>query len=246
MASLKTVLVTGASKGIGQATADLLAHEGYNVIINFNKSEKEALSLYNKLKNKGLSVRIYKANVSKKNEVKDMIDFCIKEFGTIDILINNAGISQEKLFVDITNEDWDNMINTNLKSVFYCTQEVLKHMISKKKGKIINISSIWGMIGASCEAHYSAAKAGVIGLTKALAKEMGPSNIQINCITPGVIQTEMLDSYSQNELNVLRENTPLMKLGSPKDIANCVLFLVSDRADFITGQVISPNGGFVV
>ncbi|KNF07363.1 3-oxoacyl-[acyl-carrier-protein] reductase FabG [Gottschalkia purinilytica] len=246
MASLKTVLVTGASKGIGQATADLLAHEGYNVIINFNKSEKEALSLYNKLKNKGLSVRIYKANVSKKNEVKDMIDFCIKEFGTIDILINNAGISQEKLFVDITDEDWDNMINTNLKSVFYCTQEVLKHMISKKRGKIINISSIWGMIGASCEAHYSAAKAGVIGLTKALAKEMGPSNIQINCITPGVIQTGMLDSYNQNELNVLRENTPLMKLGSPKDIANCVLFLVSNRADFITGQVISPNGGFVV
>ncbi|WP_353092824.1 SDR family oxidoreductase [Tissierella praeacuta] len=242
----KTAIVTGASKGIGQSIAELFANEGYNVLINFNKSEENALNLYNKLKNKGLSVRLFKADVSKRNEVNSMIEFCMEEFHSIDVLINNSGISQSKLFTDITDEDLDNMININLKSVFYCTQAVLKYMISNKKGKIINISSIWGIVGASCEVHYSATKAGIIGLTKALAKELGPSNIQVNSVAPGVIQTEMLSPYNEDELNVLKENTPLMRLGTPSDIANCVLFLSSNHADFITGQIISPNGGFVI
>lgn len=246
MSYLKTVVVTGASKGIGKSIVELFANNDYNVLINFNNSEKNALDLYNKLKNDGLSVRMFKANVADREEVDLMMKFCVDEFGSIDVLINNAGISQEKLFVDITDEDFNTMINVNLKSVFYCSQEVLKYILPLKKGKIINISSIWGMVGASCEVHYSATKAGIIGLTKALAKELGPSNIQVNCIAPGIIQTDMISSYNESELSILQENTPLMRLGSPKDIAGCALFLASPYSDFMTGQVISPNGGFVI
>ncbi|AFQ42607.1 elongation factor P 5-aminopentanone reductase [Desulfosporosinus meridiei] len=241
-----TVLITGASRGIGKATAEAFAQQGYQVLINFNKSEQEAVALYDSFKKKECSVKLFKADVSKRNEVEAMINFCVNEFGRIDVLVNNAGISQEKLFVDITDEDWDQMITIDLKSVFLCSQEVLRYMISQKKGKIINISSIWGMVGASCEVHYSTAKAGVIGLTKALAKELGPSNIQVNCIAPGIIQTDMLSSYNQEQINMFSENTPLMRLGSPWDIAMCTIFLASHQADFITGQIISPNGGFVI
>ena len=242
----KTIVITGASRGIGRATVEVFAEQGYNVLINFNKSEKEAISLYTYLKDKKFSVKLFKADVSNRVEVDAMMKFCVKEFGNIDILVNNAGISQEKLFTDITDEDWDRMINVNMSSVFICAQEVLKYMIPQKRGKIINISSIWGMVGASCEVHYSTAKAGVIGLTKALAKELGPSNIQVNCIAPGIIETDMLSSINQAQLDILRENTPLMRLGSPTDIAGCIFFLASLQADFITGQVISPNGGFVI
>lgn len=184
MPYLKTVIVTGASRGIGQSTAELFANKGYNVLINYNHSEECALFLYNKLRNEGLSAKMYKADVSKKSEVESMMKFCVEEFGSLDVLINNAGISQEKPFTDITDEDLDEMLNVNFKSAFYCSQSVLKYMIPDKKGKIINISSIWGIAGASCEVHYFAAKAAVIGLTKALAKELGPSNIQVNCIAP--------------------------------------------------------------
>lgn len=246
MVSLKNVIVTGASRGIGKSIAELLANNGYNILINYNYSENNAFDLYNRLKSEGLSVRLFKADVSKRDEVKLMMEYCIKEFGSIDILINNAGISQEKLFTDITDEDFDNIININLKSVFYCCQEALKYILPNKRGKIINISSVWGIVGASCEVHYSASKAGVIGLTKALSKELGPSNIQVNCIAPGIIKTDMLCDYTDNELNDLKYNTPLMRLGSPNDIAGCVLFLASSHSDFITGQVISPNGGFVI
>lgn len=242
----KTVLVTGASKGIGKAIATLFANEGYNVLINYNLSESAAKKLYDTLNSNGLSARLYKADVSNRDEVNAMINFCIGEFGNIDVLINNAGINQDKLFTDISDADWNTMISTNLNSVFYCTQKALQYMLSEKIGKIINISSIWGMIGASCEVHYSTAKAGIIGMTKALAKEVGPSNIQVNCIAPGVIQTEMLDEYSEDDLNALKYETPLMRLGTPEDIANCALFLASDSSNFLTGQVISPNGGFVI
>lgn len=244
--SLKTVIVTGASKGIGKSIAETFADNGYNVLINYNSSHDEALKLYKSLIDKGRSVRTFKADVSKRNEVDSMIDFCYKEFNGIDILINNAGIAETKLFIDISEQDWDKMMNINLKGVFNCTQSVLRYMISQKSGKIINISSIWGIVGASCESHYSASKAAIIGLTKSLAKELGPSNIQVNSIAPGVIKTDMLSEYSEDDLNVLKEDTPLLRLGTPKDISSCALFLASDAADFITGQVISPNGGFVI
>ena len=238
----KTVLITGGARGIGKAMSKAFAKEGYNVLVNFNKSENEAKELYTILNEKNFSVKLFKANISNREDVEDMVDYCIKEFGGLDVLVNNAGVSQDKLFTDITDEDWDNMMNINLKGSFYCSQVALKYMISEKKGNIINISSIWGISGASCEVHYSITKAGIIGMTKALAKEVGPSNI----IAPGVINTDMLSGYNEEDIDALVEETPLMRLGTPEDIANCAIFLASDKSNFITGQVISPNGGFVI
>lgn len=202
--------------------------------------------MYTILNEKNFSVKLFKADISNREDVEDMVDYCIKEFGGLDVLVNNAGVSQDKLFTDITDEDWDNMMNINLKGSFYCSQVALKYMISEKKGNIINISSIWGISGASCEVHYSITKAGIIGMTKALAKEVGPSNIRVNSIAPGVINTDMLSGYNEEDIDALVEETPLMRLGTPEDIANCAIFLASDKSNFITGQVISPNGGFVI
>ncbi|EQI10513.1 short chain dehydrogenase family protein [Clostridioides difficile Y21] len=159
----KTVLITGGARGIGKAMSKAFAKEGYNVLVNFNKSENEAKELYTILNEKNFSVKLFKANISNREDVEDMVDYCIKEFGGLDVLVNNAGVSQDKLFTDITDEDWDNMMNINLKGSFYCSQVALKYMISEKKGNIINISSIWGISGASCEVHYSITKAGIIG-----------------------------------------------------------------------------------
>ena len=242
----KTALVTGASRGIGKAIATLFAKNGYNVLINYNKSEDEAMKLYNDLKDEGFSVDVYKADVSKKEEVNFMINYCIGKFESIDVLVNNAGISRTNLFTDISYEEWNEVINTNLNSVFFTTQKSLQYMIPQMSGKIINISSIWGMVGGSYEVHYSTSKAAIIGMTKALAKELGPSNIQVNCIAPGVIQTDMLNNISNDTLDMLRDETPLMRLGTPDDIAQCALYLASENANFLTGQVISPNGGFVI
>lgn len=243
MAFSKTVVITGASRGIGRSAATAFAEQGYRVLINYNRSEAQALALRQSLVRRGLEAEAYKADVSKRDEVAAMMEFCIETYGGIDVLVNNAGISQMKLFTDITEGDLNSMIDTNLKSVFYCSQAALTHMLPMKRGKIINISSIWGMVGASCEVHYSATKAAVIGLTKALAKELGPSNIQVNCIAPGVIQTDMMASFSADEVSVIQDAIPLMRLGTPEDIAGCAVFLASSSADFITGQVISPNGG---
>lgn len=242
----KTVLITGSSRGIGSDMAEKFAREGYNVLINYNKSKHKAEELSSKLLEEGFSVKVFKCDVSKRDEVESMFEYCIKEFGDLDVLINNAGVAKGMLFTDVTDEDWDNLMNVNLKGVFHCSQTALRHMISEKKGKIINISSIWGIAGGSFEVHYSASKAGIIGLTKALAKEVGPSNIQVNCIAPGAIVTDMLGQVDEDALEMFKEETPLMKLGRPEDISNCALFLASDKADFFTGQVLSPNGGVVI
>ncbi|HBG15811.1 MAG TPA: 3-oxoacyl-ACP reductase [Firmicutes bacterium] len=242
----KTVIITGASRGIGRSIAELFAANDYNVLINYHRSTEAALELYHSLLEKGFSIALFKANVSHRPEVEDMVAYCLQQFGKIDVLINNAGIAQSRLFIDLSAQDWEEMINTNLSGVFHCTQSVLRSMLPRKKGKIINISSIWGQVGASCEVHYSAAKAGVIGLTKALAKELGPSNIQVNCIAPGIIDTDMLSPYNERERADLVEQTPLGRLGTPYEIAAYALFLASESADFITGQVIGINGGFVI
>lgn len=242
----KTVLITGASRGIGRACAILFAKSNYNVLINYNKSEELALKLCSDLKKEGYSVDIFKADVSNRFEANSLVNYCIGKFGKIDVLINNAGISQSKLFTEITDDDWNNMMGINLNGIFYTTQKSLQYMLPECSGKIINISSIWGIAGGSYEVHYSASKAAVIGLTKALAKELGPSNIQVNCIAPGVIQTDMLNDIDDDILNTLKEETPLMRLGTPEDIAHCALFLASDKSNFITGQIISPNGGFII
>jgi 3-oxoacyl-[acyl-carrier protein] reductase len=242
----KTAIITGASRGIGRAIAILFAHNGYHVLINYVKSQDAAFTLCASLQTEGCSADLFRADVTDPAQVRAMTDFCLTRFGGIDLLVNNAGISQTALFTEITEAEWDEIIRVNLKGVFLCSQAVLPEMIRAKSGKIINISSIWGLAGASCEVHYSAAKAGVIGLTKALAKELGPSNIQVNCIAPGVIATDMLNDYSQTELDDLKNQTPLLRLGTPEDVAACTLFLASEAADFLTGQVISPNGGLVI
>ena len=231
-------IVTGASRGIGRAIAKSLANKDYIVIANYNKSEKEAIELKNEFNN----IDIFKADVSKRDEIKSLVEYTLNKYGKIDVLVNNAGIGNEKLFQDITDEDWQNVINTNLYSVFCVTQEVVNNMIHNKSGCIINISSIWGQIGASCECIYSASKAGIDGITKSLAKELGPSNIRVNSIAPGFIDTDMNKKYKTSEINDIKNETPLQKIGRPEDIAKCVNWLVED--EFTTGQVISINGGW--
>lgn len=204
------------------------------------------MDLLNEIRAAGGTAIAVRADVANKADVDRVVELCIENFGGVGVLVNNAGIAQSRLFTDITEEDWDRMMNVNLKSMFYTCQAVLPHMIRRKEGKIINFSSMWGQVGAACEVHYSAAKAAVIGLTKALAKEVAPSGIQVNCIAPGVIKTDMLAEYSEDELRELAMETPLMRLGTPEDAANAVYFLASSQSDFITGQVLCPNGGFVI
>ena len=239
----KTVLITGASGGIGTALTVKFATSGWNVIAHYNNSYDSAKILKDSLVSNGYSVFISPADLTKRNEVFALADTAYNKFGNIDALINNAGISQQKLFTDISEEDWDTMINTNLKSAFLCSQAVLPKMISNKSGKILNISSMWGVCGASCEVHYSAAKAGMIGLTKALAKEVAPSGINVNCIAPGLIETSMNDCYSVEELASFVEDIPLGRMGSASEVAELAYFLCSESADYLTGQVISQDGG---
>ena len=240
----KVVVITGASRGIGRNIAYNLAVNGYTVVANYNASEDKALSLKEELKNQNIDIDIFKANVCKINEIKRLIDFTVEKYGRIDVLINNAGISEEKLFTDITEEEFDRMIKTNMYSVFFGSQEAARHMIKAHSGCIINISSIYGLTGGSCEVAYSMAKAGVDGLTKALAKELGPSNIRVNSIAPGAIDTDMNGDLTEEEWQAIKEETPLMRIGKPIDITRCVKWLLED--EFTTGQVISPNGGLVI
>lgn len=238
----KTAIVTGGSRGIGAAIVHMLVQEGYNVVINYNKSEQEAKKIKEEFTSKGCCVETFKADVSKREEVKKLVEFTIQKFKNIDVLINNAGISQMKLFTDITDQDWENMINTNLNSAFYMCQEVVPNMIHNKKGCIVNISSIWGITGASCEVHYSIAKAGVDALSKALAKELGPSGIRVNSIAPGIIDTDMNKHLNEKEIEKIEDEIPLCRIGKVQDIAKCVKWLIEDK--YTTGQIISVNGGW--
>ena len=244
MLSNKVILVTGGSRGIGKDIAISMAKMDYKVILNYNKSEEQAKNIQEELLKQGKKIEIFKADVTKRDEVKKLIDFCIEKYNKIDVLINNAGISQTKLFTDITDEDWNNMLQTNLTSAFYTCQETLKYMINNKSGCIINISSIWGLVGASCEVHYSVAKAGLDAMTKSLAKELGLSNIRVNSIAPGIIDTDMNKNLSQDELKNIIDEIPLERIGYPHSITNCVKWLVED--DYTTGQIISINGGWVI
>ena len=237
-------IVTGASRGIGREIAKTLTRAGIQVVANYNKSEQKAKKLKEELKNENMDIDIFKADVSKREEAKALVNYTLNKYGRIDILINNAGISEYKIFTDETDEDWNNVINTNLYSAFVMAQEVIPNMIHNKSGCIINISSIWGMVGASLEVLYSISKAGMDGLTKGLAKELGPSNIRVNSIAPGSIDTDMNADLSTEELKQLEKDTPLGKIGKPEDIAKCVKWLIEDT--FTTGQIISINGGWVI
>ena len=238
----KVVIVTGGSRGIGSAIVKHLARLGYTVILNYNNSEKCAKNVENELKNEGITVDIFKADISKKEEAVNLIQFALNKYGKIDVLINNAGISQSKLFTEITDEDWQKMLDNNLNSAFYCTRETVKNMIHNKQGLIINISSIGGITGGRLEVHYSTAKAGLIGFTKALAKELGLSNIRVNAIAPGIIDTDMNKEYSEEEKENIKGEIPLGRIGKSEDIAKCVSWLIED--DYTTGEIISINGGW--
>lgn len=240
----KVAIVTGASKGIGREIAKVLAKNNIQVIANYFKSEEEAKSLKEELLKENIEIDIVKADVSKREEAKKLVQYVLDKYKTIDILVNNAGISEYKLFTEETDEDWNRIINTNLYSAFVMAQEVAPTMINQKEGCIINISSVWGMVGAALEVLYSISKAGMDGLTKALAKELGPSNIRVNSIAPGIIATKMIGNLTQKELNEIKEEIPLEKIGDPQDIAKCVKWLVEDN--YTTGQVISINGGWIV
>ena len=235
----KVVIVTGASRGIGNSIAKLLSKEDYQVIANYNKSEIEAKKLKEEF-----GVDIFQADVSKREEVKALINYTINKYKKIDCIINNAGIDQVKMFVDITDQDWEYMIQNNLNSVFYMCQETIPYMVNRKEGSIINISSIWGQIGASCESHYAATKAAIDAITKSLAKELGDSNIRVNSIAPGIIDTEMNNNLSEKEKDDIIKEIPLKKIGKKEDIAKCVKWLLED--EYVTGQVININGGWLI
>lgn len=240
----KVIIITGASRGIGKETAKLLAKAGNKVIANYNKSEQQAHELQEELKKENITIDIFKADVSKREECKKIVEYAINKYKKIDVLINNAGISMWGPFTDITDEQIEKIIKVNLYSAIAMTQEAIKYMIREKNGCIINMSSIWGIVGASCEVAYSITKAGIDGLTKALAKELGPSNIRVNSIAPGTIETEMNAQLSEEEIKEIENETPLGKIGKPKDIAKTIQWLIED--EFTTGQIISPNGGWVI
>lgn len=238
------VLITGGTRGIGKACTKLFLEKGYKVIATYEKNEIKASELKNKYPDKNLLIK--KCDVSDYEEVKNLFSEIKNIYGGVDILINNAGIAQQKMFCDIQRQEWDKMMDVNIGSIFNTVKCAYDYMVSKKWGRIINVSSIWGMTGASCEVHYSASKAAVIGFTKALAKELGPSNVCVNCVAPGVIDTEMNSHLSEEDYDALSDETPLCRIGKPKEVASLVLYLASDDASFITGQVISPNGGMVI
>lgn len=243
----KSVFITGGSRGIGRAAALTFAKAGYNVAFTYNSHADLAQQLCTQIETETqLAALSIKCDVSDYTQVQSAIESSITKFDKIDVLINNAGIAQQKPFCDISHDDWKQMLNVNLTGTFNCCKAVMPYMISRKSGCIINVSSIWGIAGASCEVHYSAAKAGIIGLTKALAKEMGPSNIRVNCVAPGVVDTDMNSNLDIDTIVALKEETPLGIIGTPQNIADVMLFLAKSDSSFITGQVISPNGGIVI
>lgn len=238
---MKTAIVTGGTRGIGKAIALELKNNGYDVIILYKSSVDEAALL-----EKNFRIRSYQCDVSDSTQVSDTFKQILADNIAVDLLVNNAGISYEGLLTDMSVEEWNNVISSNLSSMFYTCREIIPHFVSRKCGRIINISSMWGEVGASCEVAYSATKAGVNGFTKALAKELAPSGITVNAIAPGVIATDMMKGFTEDDINALKEQTPLGRIGEGSDVAKAVLYLSEDSGSFITGQIINVNGGFVI
>lgn len=243
---MKTVLITGGARGIGKACVIAFAKLGYNVVVGYNTSGELAQQTVLEAQSFGANAIAIKADISSVEQTKKMVAEACAKFGNIDILVNNAGVALQKLLIDCTEEDYNKIFDTNLRGVFNCCNAVLPQMMSNQSGKIVNVSSMWGVTGGSCEVLYSASKAGIIGFTKALAKEVALSNINVNCVAPGVILTDMMKSASQQTLAQLKEETPLNRLGEPQDVASAVVFLASEQASFITGEVVNVNGGIVI
>ena len=243
---MPTAFISGASRGIGASIALKLAQEGYDLALNYHTNTKAAQEVAKLTQNYGVKTLLLPGDIADGEKVKEMFQQANTIFGGIDVLINNAGIAEQLMFQDITYNKWRRMFAVTVDGAYFCLQNALSYMIKQKHGRIINISSMWGEVGASCEVHYSAAKGALIALTKALAKELGPFGITVNCITPGVITTEMNSHLSEEDLDALKEETPLNALGEPNDIAEMVAFLASEKAKFITGQIIGINGGLVI
>lgn len=242
----RTVLITGASGGIGQETARRFAQAGYAVAVHYYRGEAAAMQLVKELTDAGHEAIAVYADVRDAQSVAVMVDNVLDKFCQLDNLVCNAGVAWQGLFGDMTSEEWRNLFAVNVDGVFHCCKAVIPHFIHRKAGKILTVSSMWGQVGASCEVAYSASKAAVIGLTKALAKELGPSGITVNCVAPGVIDTPMNGHLSPETLESLREETPLGRVGTPGDVAESLLFLASPAGDFLTGQVLAPNGGLII
>lgn len=242
----RVALVTGASRGIGRAIARQLSQDGFDVAVHYHKSEPEANSLCEEIRLCGGVANAYGCDLADGTAVNAMMDTITQEMGPVSVLVNNAGFAQQKLFTDISYDEWRRMMAVHVDGAYFTCRAVLPDMIRNHSGCIVNISSMWGQVGASCEVHYSTAKAALIGMTKALAKEVGPAGIRVNCVAPGVIQTDMLADFDTATLDALADEAPLCRIGTPDDVAAAVSFLVSDRAGFITGQVLGSNGGFVI
>lgn len=241
----KTVLITGASGGIGQALAKAFANAGYAVCLQWH-TDNAAVALADELRAAGADAAAFQADVSDEASVLNLLDEVAAFAGHLDVLVNNAGITQQKLLTDTTAGDWHRMLGVHLDGAFYCCRGVLPAMIRRQSGAIVNISSMWGVTGGACEVAYSAAKAGLIGLTKALAKEVGPSGIRVNAIAPGVIDTPMNAAHDAATMAALADETPLGRLGTPAEVAAAAVFLASEQASFITGQVLGVDGGMAI
>lgn len=241
---MKNVLITGASGGIGKAAALAFAEKGYGVALQYCGNEKAARETAEEILFRDGSAGVFQADLSREDEVEALFDEAEKQFGFFDVLVNNAGADWKGLLTDMTLSEWERLVGINCTGTFLCSRRALPPMVRKKTGCIVNVSSIWGEVGASCEAAYSASKAAVIGLTKALAKEMGPSGIRVNCVSPGVIDTPMNGDLTKEDLNALREETPLSRIGTPEEVAEAILFLAENT--FVTGQVLGVNGGFAL
>ena len=238
---MKTVLITGGSRGIGRAMVELFSQKGFSVAFTYKSSEEQAKSLAERT-----GAICIKADSAVELEIIAAVKAVEEKLGPIDCLINNAGISSFSLLTDLTLDDWNRCLAVNLTGAFLYSKAVIPSMVSRKRGRIINITSMWGIVGSSCEVHYSTAKAGLIGMTKALSKELGPSGITVNAIAPGVIETEMNKCLSDEDKSALCEETPLMRMGKPSEVAEAALFLASDGASFITGEIMNLSGGFIV
>lgn len=243
---MASVLITGGAGGIGAEISYSFARHGYDVGVHYVNGRERAETLVNKLQEVfGVRACAFHADLSKYDDICKMFEAFVSALGAPDVLINNAGFSSQELFTDVAPEEWRKQLDVNLSGAFYMCQKAVPHMISQGRGSIVNISSIWGIAGGACEAAYSAAKAGLIGLTKSLARELGPSGIRVNCVAPGVIDTQMNAMHSKETLTALTEDTPLGRLGMPHEIASAVYFLASDDASFITGQTLCVDGGFL-
>lgn len=244
MRFISTVLVTGASGDIGKSIVKAFYNKGYNVVINYNTNKESAQKLCKELDENGQRAITVKADVSNKKQVKKMFEKAVRTFGAIDVLVNNAAFSSVKMLCDIDSKEWDKTINTNLKGAYLCINEAVPCMLKNKWGRIINISSVWANKGASCEAHYSASKAGLEGLSKSMAKELSLSGITVNCVSPGFIDTKMNSHLTKSEFDDIVNEIPMQRVGTPEDVANVVLFLAKEQSSYITGQTICVDGGW--